>query len=145
MTTQLPDRADIDSACKLIDDNCQSIYTWRYERDRPQLVALYEKAAHSQWVGSTDLDWSTDVDPESLVDLEAPNLRLMREVKMCIRDRLTAASTDSAAAPVTVPKSIRAQPSDEVKCLSTAATPVMTTNADRPHTSAARGVNISAP
>jgi hypothetical protein len=80
MTTQLPDRADIDSACKLIDDNCQSIYTWRYERDRPQLVALYEKAAHSQWVGSTDLDWSTDVDPESLVDLEAPNLRLMREV-----------------------------------------------------------------
>ena len=80
MTTQLPDRAEIDSACKLIDDNCQSIYTWRYERERPQLVTLYEKAAHSQWVGSTDLDWSTDVDPESLVDLEAPNLRLMREV-----------------------------------------------------------------
>ena len=80
MTTHLPDRVDIEDACKLIDDNCQSIYTWRYERDRPQLVTLYEKAAHSQWVGSTDLDWSTDVDPESLVDLESPNLRLMREV-----------------------------------------------------------------
>ena len=80
MTTRLPDRVDVDAACKLIDDNCQSIYTWRYERDRPQLVTLYEKAAHSQWVGSTDLDWSIDVDPESLVDLEAPNLRLMREV-----------------------------------------------------------------
>ena len=74
MTTPLPDRVEIDDACKLIDDNCQSIYTWRYERDRPQLVTLYEKAAHSQWVGSTDLDWSTDVDPESLVDLDAPNL-----------------------------------------------------------------------
>jgi hypothetical protein len=80
MTTPLPDRAQIDATCKVIDDHCQSIYTWQYDRTRPQLVTLYNKAAQSQWVSITDLDWSTDVDPESLVDLDAPNMRLMREV-----------------------------------------------------------------
>ena len=69
---QLPDRAEIDATCKVIDDHAQSIYTWQYERTRPQLVTLYNKAAQSQWVSVTDLDWSTDVDPESLVDLDAP-------------------------------------------------------------------------
>jgi len=80
MDTQLPDREEMDAACKVIDDHCQSIYTWRYERTRPQLVTLYNKAAQSQWASVTDLDWSTDVDPEALVDLDAPNLRLVREV-----------------------------------------------------------------
>ena len=58
MTTQLPDRAEIDATCKMIEDNCPSIYTWQYQRTRPQLVTLYDKAAHSQWVGATDLDLS---------------------------------------------------------------------------------------
>ena len=80
MTTALPAREEIGATCKLIDDHCQSIYTWQYERSRPQLVTLYNKAAESQWASVTDLDWSTDVDPEALVDPEAPNLRLMREV-----------------------------------------------------------------
>lgn len=80
MTTALPDRAEIDATCKVIDDHCQSIYTWQYERTRPQLVTLYNKAAQSQWASVTDLDWTTDVDPESLVDQDAPNLQLMREV-----------------------------------------------------------------
>jgi hypothetical protein len=80
MTTPLPDDGEVVATCKLIEDNCQSIYTWQYERSRPQLVALYNKAAQSQWASVTDLDWSIDVDPEALVDLDAPNLRLMREV-----------------------------------------------------------------
>jgi len=80
MDTQLPDRAEVDATCKVIDDHCQSIYTWQYERTRPQLVTLYNKATHSQWSGVTDLDWSTEVDPESLVDRDTPAMRLMREV-----------------------------------------------------------------
>jgi hypothetical protein len=80
MTTQLPSRAEMDATFKVIDDNCQSIYTWQYDRTRPQLVTLYNKAAQSQWASVTDLEWSTDVDPEALVDTDAPNLRLMREV-----------------------------------------------------------------
>jgi len=80
MTTALPGRDEMGAACKVIDDHCQSIYTWQYERTRPQLVTLYNKAAQSQWASVTDLDWSTEVDPESLVDLDAPNLQLMREV-----------------------------------------------------------------
>jgi hypothetical protein len=39
-------------------------FTWDYERSRRQLSRLYEKAKTSQWNGSTDLPWETDVDPE---------------------------------------------------------------------------------
>ena len=34
-----------------------AIFTWDYERTRPGLAKLYEKAKTSQWNGSTDLDW----------------------------------------------------------------------------------------
>jgi hypothetical protein len=77
---ELPDEQELYGAFKIIEDNCDRIYTWNYERSRPQLVTLYNKAAQSQWASVTDLDWSTPVDPESLVNKEAPNLQLMREV-----------------------------------------------------------------
>ncbi len=76
----LPSSEGMDETFKIIEDNCDRIYTWEYARTRPQLVTLYNKAAQSQWASVTDLDWSTPVDPESLVDTEAPNLNLMREV-----------------------------------------------------------------
>ena len=37
----------------------EAIFTWDYERSRPGLAKLYEKAKTSQWNGSNDLDWST--------------------------------------------------------------------------------------
>jgi hypothetical protein len=43
-----------------------AIFTWDYERSRPALVKLYEKAKTSQWNAATDLDWSIDVDPEKV-------------------------------------------------------------------------------
>ena len=43
-----------------------AIFTWDYERSRPALGKLYEKAKTSQWNASTDLDWSIDVDPEKI-------------------------------------------------------------------------------
>jgi hypothetical protein len=43
-----------------------AIFTWDYERSRPALIKLYEKAKTSQWNASTDLDWSVDVDPEKV-------------------------------------------------------------------------------
>jgi len=77
---ELPDRETLDGTFKVIEDHCDRIYTWNYERSRPKLVTLYNKAAQSQWASVTDLDWSTEVDPESLVDTDAPNLRMIREV-----------------------------------------------------------------
>ena len=50
------------SAC--VHDHADRLFSWRYDRERPQLVTLYNKAAASQWNSVTDLDWSTDVDPE---------------------------------------------------------------------------------
>ena len=45
-----------------------TIFTWDYERSRPALIKLYEKAKTSQWNASTDLDWTIDVDPEKVAD-----------------------------------------------------------------------------
>jgi hypothetical protein len=47
-----------------VSANLDAIFTWDYERSRPPLGKLYEKAKTSQWNASTDLDWSIDVDPE---------------------------------------------------------------------------------
>ncbi len=38
-------------------------FDFRYPRDQPDMARLYEKAKRLQWNGSTDLDWSTSVDP----------------------------------------------------------------------------------
>ena len=66
-----------DEAVKLVDDHAQRICLWRYDRERPQLVTLYEKAMSSQWSSVTELDWSTEVDPTELVDLDSGFLRLV--------------------------------------------------------------------
>jgi hypothetical protein len=66
-----PSRVEMDESIRLITDNSPRIMTWNYERDRDQLVTLYNKAMASQWNSVTDLDWKTDVDPEKLV----PNTR----------------------------------------------------------------------
>ncbi len=59
--------ATMRSNIKLVEDQATRVFTWDYERDRTQLVTLYNKAMGSQWNSVTDLDWSTDVDPERLV------------------------------------------------------------------------------
>ena len=42
-----------------------AIFTWDYDRTRPALEKLYEKAKDRQW-NSNDLPWETDVDVESV-------------------------------------------------------------------------------
>jgi hypothetical protein len=42
-----------------------AIFTWNYERSRPALVKLYEKAKTSQW-NADDLPWDTEVDQEKV-------------------------------------------------------------------------------
>ncbi len=46
-------------------------FDWKYERDRPEMAKLYEAAKVSQWNATTDVDWSTSVDPD---DPERPLL-----------------------------------------------------------------------
>ena len=43
------------------------MFCWNYDRSRDQLVTLYNKAMSSQWNSVTELDWSTEVDPEEAV------------------------------------------------------------------------------
>jgi hypothetical protein len=74
----LPDRAEMNEAFKLVDDHAQRIFTWEYDRERDQLVTLYNKAMASQWNSVTELDWSTEVDPEREADQDAAAVRLAR-------------------------------------------------------------------
>ena len=62
----LPDPDEVEH---IVADNAAATFTWNYQKgQRPKLDKLYEKAKVSQWNGSTDLDWSIDVDPERHLD-----------------------------------------------------------------------------
>src|SRR6478609_2278781 len=58
---------DVDAAVRNVTANFDAVFTWDYERSRPALGKLYEKAKTSQWNVTTDLDWSIDVDQEAVV------------------------------------------------------------------------------
>src|SRR5579872_2466194 len=74
-----PGRREMDEVVHVITDNADRLFVWDYERDRGQLVTLYNKAMASQWNSVTDLDWDTDVDPERLVaEQDSPMLALTR-------------------------------------------------------------------
>jgi hypothetical protein len=59
--------SETDAVIHAVSSNPEAIFTWDYERSRPALVKLYEKAKTSQWNGETDLPWDTDVDQEKVV------------------------------------------------------------------------------
>ena len=56
----------LDAVLHEIAVNTDVLFTWDYERSRPALVKLYEKAKTSQWNATTDLPWDTEVDWEQL-------------------------------------------------------------------------------
>jgi len=58
---------DVDAVQHIVKDNADRIFTWDYTLTRPALRKLYEKGKTGQWNGSTDLDWSIDVDVEKVV------------------------------------------------------------------------------
>ena len=60
-------------------------FTWDYAKgERPALDKLYEKAKTSQWNGTTDLDWSIDVDPERTAVELSKNDRRMQYVRALV-------------------------------------------------------------
>jgi hypothetical protein len=72
------DAATVDASIKIVHDHADRIFSWNYDRDRTQLVTLYNKAMSSQWNSMTELDWSTEVDPEELIDLDNGTMRLVK-------------------------------------------------------------------
>ena len=77
---------DVDEAIHAVKDNAEAIFTWDYEKgQRPALNRLYEKAKTSQWNGSTDLPWDTDVDQEAVVMANATAThRLVCPILACV-------------------------------------------------------------
>ena len=56
---------DVDEVQHAIRADADAIFTWNYERSRPALGKLYEKAKTSQW-NANDLPWDTEVDQEKV-------------------------------------------------------------------------------
>ena len=63
----IPDGVDAADTIRYVNDHAPRTFLWDYQRSRPQLVTLYNKAMASQWNSVTDLDWSTDVDSEAVL------------------------------------------------------------------------------
>jgi hypothetical protein len=61
---------DTDSRFHDVGAEVDTRFTWDYERARPKLGKLYEKAKISQW-NANDLAWDTDVDQEEVVKANA--------------------------------------------------------------------------
>ena len=59
--------SDVDEVIHAVRANSDVLFTWDYERSKPALIKLYEKAKTSQWNAETDLDWSIPVDQEAEV------------------------------------------------------------------------------
>ncbi|MCU1451715.1 MAG: P-aminobenzoate N-oxygenase AurF [Acidimicrobiales bacterium] len=57
---------DVDEVTHAVKDNAEALFTWDYERTRPALGKLYEKAKKAQWNAQTDLPWETPVDQEEV-------------------------------------------------------------------------------
>jgi hypothetical protein len=57
---------DVDEVTHAVKDNAEALFTWDYERTRPALGKLYEKAKKAQWNAQTDLPWETPVDQEQV-------------------------------------------------------------------------------
>ncbi len=58
---------DIDAVVHAVRSAPETLFTWDYDRTKPALVKLYEKAKTSQWNAETDIDWSIEVDQEKVV------------------------------------------------------------------------------
>ena len=58
---------DVDAVVHAVRSNSDAIFTWDYERTRPALGKLYEKAKTSQW-NANDLPWDTVVDQAAVVE-----------------------------------------------------------------------------
>jgi hypothetical protein len=66
-----------------------TIFEWTYEARREALLGLYEKSKRLQWNASTDIDWSIDVDRESLganVDPDTMNAVLQPPRPMTVKE-----------------------------------------------------------
>src|SRR4249919_135128 len=56
---------EVDEVQHAVHADADAIFTWNYERSRPALVKLYEKAKTSMW-NANDLPWDIDVDQEKV-------------------------------------------------------------------------------
>lgn len=60
-----PQASSTDAELEAILTSFDSSYVWNYGHVKDGLYELYEKSKREQWNGTTQLDWTTQVEPES--------------------------------------------------------------------------------
>src|SRR3954470_10536920 len=79
---------DDGSVTHAVPSTFDATFTWDYTKGaRPALDKLYEKAKTSQWNGSIDLDWSTDVDPQQLAVELAKNDGRVQYIRALVAEK----------------------------------------------------------
>ena len=63
----------LDKELETILTSFDTSYAWNYGSLKQGLRELYEKAKREQWNATTQLQWDTDVDPESEIIPQAIN------------------------------------------------------------------------
>src|SRR5207245_9090650 len=64
MDTAVNQLRQLDQELETLLTSFDTSYAWNYGSVKEGLRDLYEKAKRDQWNGTTQLAWSTDVDPE---------------------------------------------------------------------------------
>ena len=67
----------IEQSCEAVRLDMDALFTWDYTHDDPKLVSLYEKAKSAQWNAATDVDWSIEVDPSQVDEIQVQGLMAM--------------------------------------------------------------------
>jgi hypothetical protein len=53
-----------------LNGETETAFTWEYEDEREQLLALYDKGKRQQWDAATRIDWSLELDPENPQEID---------------------------------------------------------------------------
>lgn len=73
-TTHTPIPLPPAGALEPVRETSDTVFNWDYELPRGPLNNLYEKGKRLQWNATTDIDWSTSVDPEEFPEFFPPEL-----------------------------------------------------------------------
>jgi hypothetical protein len=78
---ELPADADVTGTIRYVQDRTPRASGRERVPARAQLSEVDESSTVKQWSSVVDLDWATPVDPEALIDWEAPLMQLARAAR----------------------------------------------------------------
>jgi hypothetical protein len=92
MATMYKYQLPVDQTGWKLNGETETAFTWEYEDEREQLLALYDKGKKQQWDAATRIDWSLELDPENPQQIDDRLIPIFGSPlwdKMSEKDRIT--------------------------------------------------------